>query len=149
MNYRAYYPRGESVQLDSESSLVPSTPRLGTSASGTTTSPRSDSFPAAIHRPRNRPFAGDARADARGMSDERGAGVEISRIPSLRLWSRSSAFGSSIFSAHLYRDRRSAMAISMWHAPSFDEPINEVFFGRVNRQILLFCIGFLFPLGMR
>ncbi|KAF2840267.1 hypothetical protein M501DRAFT_903139, partial [Patellaria atrata CBS 101060] len=45
----------------------------------------------------------------------------------------------------LQRDRRSTAVLSAWRAPSFDESFTSLFFSRGNRQILLFCIGFVFP----
>jgi len=33
----------------------------------------------------------------------------------------------------------------MWAAPSLDADVNTTLFGRQNRQILLFCLGFIFP----
>lgn len=40
--------------------------------------------------------------------------------------------------------RRSQAGLSAWKAPSFDE---SPLFGRQNRQILLFCLGFICPFG--
>jgi hypothetical protein len=37
------------------------------------------------------------------------------------------------------------MAINTWSTPSFDRPFGQLFFGPLNRQILLFCIGFILP----
>jgi hypothetical protein len=39
------------------------------------------------------------------------------------------------------------MAIATWSTPSFDEPFSQMIFGPINRQILLFCLGFLCPLS--
>jgi hypothetical protein len=39
------------------------------------------------------------------------------------------------------------MRYSVWNAPSLDDDLGNTLFGRQNRQILLFCVGFIFPLG--
>ena len=54
---------------------------------------------------------------------------------------------SSPFTPRLGRDKRSAARLSAWQAPSFNEPFGGLFFSRQNRQILLFCLGFIFPFG--
>lgn len=54
---------------------------------------------------------------------------------------------SSPLTPRLGRDKRSATRLSAWRAPSFNEPYGSLFFSRQNRQILLFCLGFIFPFG--
>ena len=54
---------------------------------------------------------------------------------------------SSPFTPRLGRDKRSNARLSAWRAPSFNEPFGGLFFSRQNRQILLFCLGFIFPFG--
>jgi hypothetical protein len=39
------------------------------------------------------------------------------------------------------------MGLTVWDAPSFDEPFGKNFFKPVSRQILLFVLGFIFPFG--
>lgn len=55
---------------------------------------------------------------------------------------------SQIFTAppHLAPSRRLSHRLSAWRAPSFDEALNTLFVTRCNRQILLFCLGFVCPL---
>lgn len=52
---------------------------------------------------------------------------------------------ANLQSPHLARDRRSLGRIDTFRAPSFEE--RRSWFDRVNRQIVLFCIGFIFPLA--
>lgn len=47
---------------------------------------------------------------------------------------------------HLTVDKHMSMKLPNWRTPSFDE--TEGLLSRNNRQILLFCIGFVFPLGI-
>ena len=51
------------------------------------------------------------------------------------------------FTPRLRQDRRSQARLSAWKAPSFDDSLGTLFFSRQNRQILLFCLGFIFPIG--
>jgi hypothetical protein len=129
-------------------STEPSTSRLDTATSGTTTSPRSDRFPAEIFRPRNRP-----RKEQRTLRNQPSAETvasqrtESSWTDRIRrpTWS-SSAWGSGIFSPHLHRDRRGDHGLNAWSPPSLDEQTRRPF-GPAGRQVLLFCLGFVFPLG--
>ena len=58
------------------------------------------------------------------------------------------SFNAGVWSPHLVRDRRSGAGLyGLWRAPSLDEPLGELLFGPVNRQILLFCFGFMVPLA--
>lgn len=52
------------------------------------------------------------------------------------------------FTPRLRQDRRSQARLSAWKAPSFDESLGTLFFSRQNRQIVLFCLGFILPFGM-
>ena len=54
---------------------------------------------------------------------------------------------SEPFTPRLRQDRRSTAVLSAWKAPSFDDSLRTLFFSRQNRQILLFCLGFLCPLA--
>jgi len=47
---------------------------------------------------------------------------------------------------HLTVDKHMSATLPNWRTPSFDEA--EGIWSRQNRQILLFCIGFVFPFGM-
>jgi hypothetical protein len=131
---RNYYRRGETTN---QPDLINSSEsRLNTATSGNTQSPTSDSFPSTVHRPRNRPRQGGPRPDSNAES----AGFQSQRTSSLVQFTR------GIWSPHLMRDRRSGMQYSPWHAPSFDEPFGSFMFGPVNRQVWLFCLGFMIPL---
>ena len=46
---------------------------------------------------------------------------------------------------HLVQNARLAQSLSAWHVPSIDEPFPAEMLGRGNRQIVCFCLGFLFP----
>jgi hypothetical protein len=62
------------------------------------------------------------------------------------LWrSPSSANGSGVLSPHLHPDRRATMTLNAWSTPSVDEPFSRRLFAPLNRQIALFCVGFIFP----
>lgn len=52
---------------------------------------------------------------------------------------------ANLRSPHLARDRRSLGRMDTLPAASFEE--HRSWFDRVNRQIVLFCIGFIFPLA--
>jgi hypothetical protein len=57
-----------------------------------------------------------------------------------------SAIGSGILSPHLHRDRRDTQNLN-WTSPSMESFFGRKFFGPLNRQIWLFCLGFVFPLA--
>jgi len=146
---RNYYRQGDqrwpyNLNGGSESRL-----NSGTEGDGTN-SPTSDAFPPHIYRPRNRPFGNRAST----IDSERGGGRApggSSRRYGPRVLRPMRSFQDSlreIWSPHLTRDRRSNVAyFGAWRAPSFDEPFWALFFGPVNRQVWLFCFGFVFPLG--
>lgn len=46
---------------------------------------------------------------------------------------------------HLVQNARLARTLTAWRIPSVDEPFPAEMFGRGNRQIVCFCLGFLFP----
>lgn len=46
---------------------------------------------------------------------------------------------------HLVQNERLARSKPMFRVPSFDEPLREKWLGPCNRQILAFCLGFVFP----
>jgi hypothetical protein len=46
----------------------------------------------------------------------------------------------------LRTDRR-GIRYSVWKAPSLEADLGSTLFGRQNRQVLFFCVGFLFPIG--
>ena len=131
-----------------------SRPNTATETEGYTDSPTSDRFPANIYRPRNRPFHGSGQQRIRSESTTDSMAIEEAtpRNPHIRtriISTVDSLPGSlrQIWSPHLFRDRRTDAHYGAWAAPSFDEPFWNRFFGPVNRQIWLFCIGFVLPLG--
>lgn len=116
--------------------------RLGTSHSGRTNTPSEGNFPLSIYRPRNRPRNRASHADTISLADDIHSvdgGVYVLG-PNMRPLSGYST-------PHLRTDRRTGTRYSAWKAPSLDHDLNSTLFGRQNRQILLFCIGFIFPLG--
>lgn len=48
-------------------------------------------------------------------------------------------------SPHLSPSQRQSNRLSAWRTPSFVESLDTLFNSRGNRQILLFCLGFIFP----
>jgi hypothetical protein len=125
--------------------------RLNTGTEGRSDSPTSEAFPAHIYRPRNRPFNANGRRESTidSMVIEEGtprhSGVRGAVLRPMRSIQDSLR---EMWSPHLHRDRRSNVVhYGAWRAPSFDEPFWSRFFGPVNRQVWLFCIGFVFPLG--
>ncbi|KAF1918071.1 hypothetical protein BDU57DRAFT_185666 [Ampelomyces quisqualis] len=132
---RVYYRRGERVSMgasgtDSTGSLRPDTAH---SVEG--------NFPTSIYRPRNRPRNRASQAETMSMTEDiqpiDGVNVPGSNMPPLSGWS----------TPHLRTDRRSGMHYSVWKAPSFDADLHTTLLGRQNRQVLCFCIGFIFPLA--
>jgi len=152
-----YYRYGEAGLPRSpyyRTSASESRPNTATETEGYTESPTSDRFPANIYRPRNRPFYGSGRRRTRPESTTDSMPIEEgtprnSRIRSRIIGTVESLPGSlrEIWSPHLFRDRRSSVHYGAWAAPSFEEPFWSKFYGPVNRQIWLFCIGFVLPLG--
>jgi hypothetical protein len=138
---RVYYQRGERISVvgapESESS---GSIRLGTSHSGRSHTPSETNFPLSIYRPRNRPRNRASHADTVSLADDIHSidgGVYVLG-PNMHPLSGYST-------PHLRTDRRSNLRYSLWKAPSLDDDLGSTLFGRQNRQILLFCIGFIFP----
>lgn len=53
-----------------------------------------------------------------------------------------------VWSPHLYTDKRfRSTERKIWKAPPYDES-GEYIWSRRNMQVLSFCFGFIFPLGM-
>ena len=144
---------------------LPSPPRAAPSpesSSGPSESPESDTIPIVLTRPRNRPYE-DANSPHQ-------AGYEVGAALTADTPVRSAAMAASApyhdeaaflhprstprpamqirspsASPYLHQDQRAAARISAWQVPSLDEPVHDRFFSRCNRQIILFCLGFLFP----
>lgn len=163
------FPSQHSLYQSSEHSAS----RLNTAVStttvtsaGVTSSPISEAFPAEIHRPRNRPRIRSIGRRNRSISRPPTGATNITTDeivperetnglePQPGTWTSrfarpiwgSSNWGTGVFSPRLHRDRRGSMAINTWSTPSFDEPFGKKPFSPVNRQILLFCTGFICPL---
>ncbi|KAF2280434.1 uncharacterized protein EI97DRAFT_123084 [Westerdykella ornata] len=133
---RVYYQRGENIPAsytESTDSL-----RLPTSNSGRTNTPSETHFPMNIYRPRNRPHQRISQPDSISISEAPEEQQRYAVGPPRRPM-------SEIFTPRLQKDRRSTARLSAWKAPSLDESLGTLFFSRQNRQILLFCLGFLFP----
>ena len=116
--------------------------RLHTSNSGRTNTPSEYNFPMSLNRPRNRPRNRGSQGDDLSVTEELhtdDGGVYV--------------LGPNMQPLHRYEtprlrtDQRSGMRYSVWNAPSLDQNLNTTLFGRQNRQVLLFCVGFIFPLG--
>jgi hypothetical protein len=115
--------------------------RLPTSHSGRSNTPSDGNFPLSIYRPRNRPRNRGSEADTISLADEMQSSdgniyVLGPNFQPLSNWS----------TPHLRTDRR-GIRYSAWKAPSLDADLGSTLFGRQNRQVLFFCIGFIFPLG--
>lgn len=140
---RVYYQRGERISGGAPESESSGSIRGGTSYSARSNTPSETHFPLSIYRPRNRPRNRQSQPDTVSLSGEsQQAGSEIYVV-------HSNNYPASGWSTpHLHTDRRGGQAIySAWNPPSLDDDLNTTLFGRQNRQILLFCIGFIFPLG--
>jgi hypothetical protein len=117
--------------------------RLPTSHSGRSQTPSDGNFPLSIYRPRNRPRNRASQADTIDYADDiqsvdGSVYVVGPQMQPISGWS----------TPHLRTDRRGgATRYSAWKAPSLDSDLHTTLFGRQNRQILLFCIGFIFPFG--
>jgi hypothetical protein len=139
---RVYYQRGERISVGAPESESSGSIRLGTSHSGRSHTPSETNFPLSIYRPRNRPRNRGSRADTVSLADDIQSidGGVYALGPNMRPLSGYST-------PHLRTDRRGNTRYSLWKAPSLDDDLGSTLFGRQNRQILLFCIGFLFPPG--
>ncbi len=140
---RVYYRRGERISIGPSDSESSGSVRLGTSHSGRSHTPSESNYPFGIYRPRNRPYNNrTSQQDNISLVDEiQPIGGDVYILgPDMRPLSGWST-------PHLGHDQRGRMLYSAWQAPSFDSDLNTSLFGRRNRQILLFCLGFIFPLG--
>ncbi|KAF2734146.1 hypothetical protein EJ04DRAFT_564435 [Polyplosphaeria fusca] len=136
---RVYYRRGSLGAPDSASASTDSF-RIPTAQSGRTSTPSEGNFPLSIYRPRNRPHQRSSYPESMSISE---APIEQAVYvigPARRPLTH-------IISPRLRQDRRSQARLSAWKAPSFDDSLGTLIFSRQNRQILLFCFGFIFPLA--
>lgn len=116
--------------------------RLPTSHSGRTQTPSEGNFPLSIYRPRNRPRNRGSQGDEMYLTDD-----AQSLTGSVYVLGPNIYPASGYSTPHLRTDRRTGIRYSAWAAPSLDADVSSTLFGRQNRQILLFCVGFIFPLG--
>lgn len=137
---RVYYRRGERISMGAPASESSDSLRLGTSNSGRTNTPSEGNFPLSIYRPRNRPRRRGSHGDEMSLADD-----AQSLSGSVYVLGPHMHPMSGYSTPHLRTDRRTGMRYSMWAAPSLDADVNTTLFGRQNRQILLFCLGFIFP----
>lgn len=115
--------------------------RLGTSHSGRTQTPSDGNFPPSIYRPRNRPRNRGSLPDSLSVADD------VQSIDDVYVLGPNVHPASGWSTPHLRTDRRGGNRYSAWAAPSLDDDLGSTLFGRQNRQVLLFSIGFIFPLG--
>lgn len=54
---------------------------------------------------------------------------------------------SEPFTPRLCPDRRTHARLSAWRPPSLDDALGSLVFSRANVQVMLFCLGLVFPLG--
>jgi hypothetical protein len=137
-----YYRRGERVSMGAPGSESTESLRLPTSYSGRTSTPSEGGhFPLSIYRPRNRPRNRGSHADTISLADD------VHSIDGVYAIGPNMHPISGWSTPHLRTDRRTDTRYSAWKAPSLDSDLHTTLFGRQNRQVLLFCIGFIFPFG--
>lgn len=141
---RVYYRRGERTSIGAPDSSTEGSEsvRVPTATSGRTNTPSEGGFPLSIYRPRTRPHNRQSNPHTDSMAiSEAPVEQEVYVIgPPRRPLNEP-------FTPRLRQDRRSTARLSAWKAPSFDDSLGTIFFSRQNRQILLFCLGFLCPLA--
>ncbi|PVI02004.1 hypothetical protein DM02DRAFT_654021 [Periconia macrospinosa] len=137
---RVYYRKGERVSIGPPESLSDSSElyRLPTAQSGRTDTPSEGNASFFIYRPRNRPHERLSQPETLDISDDLDQQEAYIIGPERHM--------SPPFTPRLRQDRRSQAQLSAWKAPSFDENFGSMLFSRQNRQIVLFCLGFLCPL---
>ncbi|KAF2878172.1 hypothetical protein BDV95DRAFT_624725 [Massariosphaeria phaeospora] len=137
---RVYYRRGERSSMGAPDSATESSDslRVPTAHSGRTNTPSDFNFPLSIYRPRNRPHERTSQPDMvsiySGPVEQEIYVIGPHRRPM-----------TEPFTPRLRQDRRSTARLSAWKAPSFDDSLGTLFFSRQNRQIWMFCLGFIFP----
>jgi hypothetical protein len=141
---RAYYQKGERISMAAPESEYAESIAPERSQSGRSRTPSESQYPPNIYRPRNRPRNRAASAaDTISLADDAqsidGAGYATNGPQMYQLRGYSTP--------HLRTDRRGQTRYSAWNAPSLDADVHMTLFGRQNRQILLFCLGFLCPLS--
>jgi hypothetical protein len=110
-------------------------------------SPNTDQFPQAIFSPRKR--AREVQPTHGQYLSPGQASVEITASPpaqDYRIFRSLKQKTSSIWSPHLQPDRR-ATRYSVWDPPSVSWSADSGILGKRNAQVVLFILGFIFPLG--
>ncbi|KAL5377630.1 hypothetical protein DPSP01_009683 [Paraphaeosphaeria sporulosa] len=138
---RVYYRKGERTSLGAPDSISESAPssRLQTSHSGRTNTPSDGNLPFSIYNPRRRPHQRASGADSVSMMSEGPIEQDVYAVGGPR------RHVLEQFTPRLRPDHRSQAQLSAWKAPSFDENFGAALFSRQNRQIVFFCLGFIFP----
>lgn len=149
---RVYYRRGDRNSLgapDSSTEASDSRPPTAQTASRSgslrTNTPSEAGLPFSIYRPRNRPHQHQSEAQTDSMAIEDAPSEPEVTVFGPMTWRPISESSTP----RLRPDRRSNQRLSVWQAPSFDESFGSMVFSRQNRQILLFCLGFILPFGKR
>ncbi|KAL2188758.1 hypothetical protein L209DRAFT_241187 [Thermothelomyces heterothallicus CBS 203.75] len=149
---RVYYGSGERRFLgrrpsfltisESGDSRPPSSVFLGGSES-----PNTDNFPQTIFSPRKRPREVQPNVGQQPAPEQ--APMETSPAPQTHEFNVFRSLRqktSSIWSPHLQTDRR-ANRYSVWDPPSVSWSADSGILGRRNAQVVLFILGFVFPLA--
>lgn len=141
---RVYYQQGGRISGGAPESEYAESIVQEVSQGGRSRTPSETNYPPNIYRPRNRPRNRAAStADTVSLAEDAqsidGAvhTINVRQMYQLREYS----------TPHLRTDRRGQTRYSAWNAPSLDDDIHLTLLGRQNRQILLFCLGFLCPFG--
>ncbi|KAK3997253.1 hypothetical protein QBC44DRAFT_229982 [Cladorrhinum sp. PSN332] len=146
---RVYYGSGERRWLGKSPSFLTISEagsRPGSSGLfGDEESPIDDQFPPAIFSPRRRAREVD-QAGQRPYSDQADMDIEQGYPQNYGVFRTLREKTSSIWSPHLRQDRR-ASRFSMWDPPSVTWSADTGIMGKRNAQIVLFSIGFIFPLA--
>lgn len=118
------------------------------------TGPSASEVSLGVSRPRTRPREGDERRADRGsmaiepvepaeptepLQPSGATLVEVQGQPRRKV--------SQIWSPHLWHDRRAMGRRSMFQPPSIDEQAEGHIMSRRTAQVILFTVGFVFPIG--
>ncbi|KAL2020265.1 hypothetical protein VTK56DRAFT_8589 [Thermocarpiscus australiensis] len=148
---RVYYGSGERRWLGRSASFLTvsdsGSSRPASAALPGSESPNVDNFPQVIYSPRKRPREVRPNSSRRPVSKR--ASMEIAPAPpaqDYRVFRSLKQKTSSIWSPHLQPDRR-ASRYSVWDPPSVTWSTDSGVLGKRNAQVLLFILGFIFPLA--
>lgn len=147
---RVYYGSGERRWLAAQASSdsMHSQYSEGRTASSfiMSRSPSQDRSPPNIYVPRRRPQERGSQPGRHGSNTGSMDIRPVSPHPVFNVVRNIKKQTSSIWSPHLGRDRRAAR-FSMWEPPAADWSAKSELTGKRNSQIVLFVVGFVFPLG--